>query len=184
MDNIQLIGCVCEHTALKISPIHCKPTVSKMISHSSKSLAVENVWFAKLKVKIIVSLGLILLIFLVIHHCKKHRNLLGVLPQNTEYFWMLWIEKYLKGRVQNLQDNKIWWISLAVVFWEIHLESRRCCNIMLWMVLFLAKSRTLEKPQLQLKQDMLCESSRANKQVYCDYSWIWAMLTSLMQLRV
>ena len=37
---------------------------------------------------------------------------------------------------------------------------------MLWMVLFLAKSRTLEKPQLQLKQDMLCESSRANKQVY------------------
>ncbi len=27
---------------------------------------------------------------------------------------------------------------------------------MLWMVLFLAKSRTLEKPQLQPNQDMLC----------------------------
>lgn len=37
---------------------------------------------------------------------------------------------------------------------------------MLWMVLFLAKSRTLEKPQLQPKQDMLYVSSRANKQVY------------------
>ncbi len=55
---------------------------------------------------------------------------------------------------------------------------------MLWMVLFLAKSRTLEKPQLQPNQDMLCESSRANKQVYCDYSSICAMLTSLMLLMV
>ncbi len=27
---------------------------------------------------------------------------------------------------------------------------------MLWMVLFLARSRTLEKPQLQPNQDMLC----------------------------